>query len=440
MPNFIITIDGPSASGKSTLAKQIASKLEIGYLDSGAVYRTVAAYLIEKNLEPKTELEWKDFFQLGEIKLVYKGHFVHYYFNDLELTPLLRTDSVAMRASTIAKERLVREFVNDTLRKTASTGNFIADGRDLGTKVFPNAKMKFFITASVESRAKRRELELISLGVATTYEKVYSQLLERDEQDSKRKNDPLKQALDAYFIDTTKLSTDQVCDEMLLEIRKKLSPKGSWLQRAVCPFLRGLFRKFYHLHIQGEVYSEQLFGGVIYANHSSYYDSLLLVAILGPKAVFVADEKVVKRNILFRFLCSLFPLILVDEKNIPHDFFAQCKRYMKQGYSVVIFPEGKRATDGSITHFQEGLSAIVQVCKVKQVLPIYMGGVYSVWPKKRLFPKFSGKVVVLISKAIRVQGLDESSSKESRVRLTRHLEERLKELENYYKDTYEQRS
>ncbi len=440
MPEDIITIDGPSASGKSTLAKKLASKLGVSYLDSGAIYRTIAAFLIQNEFDPKTVDEWKEILQEGTLKLVYSETHVQYFFHGLETTSMLRTDEVALRSSAIAKELPVRLFVNQTLREVAAKGSFVADGRDLGTKVFPNAKIKFFITASVEARAKRRELELTSLGVKTTYEKVYEQLLFRDEQDSKRALDPLRPASDAIFIDTTTLLTDQVCEKMLLVIKKKCGIQPTWYQRAVCSFLKSFFRCFYRLEILGEPFSKQIFGGVVYANHTSYWDALLLLAVLGPRIAFVAHERVIQKNVLFRLLCPLFTLIRVDEKNMPHDFFSTCHRYMKGGISVVIFPEGKRSDGDALLPFQAGLASIIHICRAQQVLPVYLGGVYNVWPKERLFPRFFQKIVVVISKAIQISRFGQTFSKEIKHRLTEQLQGRLKELETYYKDIYEHKS
>jgi cytidylate kinase len=440
MSHFIITIDGPSASGKSTLAKKIAQRLGINYLDSGAFYRSIAAYLIEKDVALEDESFLTTFLDTAELKLVYEGSFARYYFNDLEVTPFLRKEPVAMKASFIAKQKAVRNFVNKNLQEISKKGDFIADGRDLGSKVFPFADVKFFLTATLESRAKRRELEQKTMGIETSFEKVLEQLKLRDEQDSKRKIDPLVRPEDAFFIDTTSFTSEEVCDEMLFEIKKKFSVQPSFFRTFICIFLKGYFSLFYRFQVFGEEYSRKFLGGLVYANHTSFYDGLLLLTLLGPNTVFIASQKVISKNFPIRLITSLFPLILVDEKKMPRDFFRSCNRAIHRGCPLVIFPEGARSTEGVISPFKEGISSIIVHCKVKEVLPIYIGGVYNIWPKGKSLPSFFKKITVLVSKPIQVSGHEEVETKNNRAFLTDQLRGRLKNLEKHFKDTYECRT
>lgn len=440
MAHFIITIDGPSASGKSTLAKKIAQRLGINYLDSGAFYRSIAAYLIEKGVASEDETFLSSFLETARMKLRYEGSFPRYYFNDLEVTPYLRNELVAMKASFIAKQKSVRNFVNQNLQEISKKGDFIADGRDLGSKVFPLASVKFFLTATLESRAKRRELEQKTMGIDTSFERVLEQLRLRDEQDSNRKIDPLVRPDDAIFFDTTSFTTSQVCEEMLLHIKKKFFVQPNHMRSLICSILKGFFSLFYRLDITGEGYSRKFLNGLVYANHTSFYDGLVLLTLLGPNTVFIASERVIKKNFFIRIVTSLFPLILVDDKNMPRDFFRLCSRTMHKGSPLVIFPEGMRSLDGAILPFKEGISSIIQHCQLKEVLPIYLGGVYNIWPKGKWFPSFFRKITVVVSKPLHIQDYDEGGAKESRVILTNLLREKLKNLKKHFEDTYEYRT
>ncbi len=440
MTHFIITIDGPSASGKSTLAKKIAQRLGINYLDSGAFYRTIAAYLTLSDLEQTDEEFFETFLPKADLKLIYEGSFPRYYFNGLEVSSFLRNENVAMKASWIAKLRSVRTFVNKKLQEISKKGDFVGDGRDLGSKVFPSADVKFFLTASVESRAKRRELEQKSMGIETSYKKVLEQLILRDEQDSKRKIDPLIRPDDAFFIDTTFLTTDEVCEEMLVHIKKKFSSPPPFYRGWVVALLSGFFSFFYQFQIIGKEFLNSFPGGIVYANHSSYFDSLILLTMFGPSTVFIASKQVMHRNLFFRFLTHLFDILLVDEKNMPRDFFKQCNLSIHKGACLIIFPEGMRSVNGSISNFKEGLSAMILHCKVQHILPVYIGGAYTLWPKGKKFPPLKGKLLALVSKAIQVSGFEDQPTKESKAKLTAHLEQRLKELEKHYKETYEPRT
>ncbi len=437
MAHFIITIDGPSASGKSTLAKKIAQRLGINYLDSGAFYRSIAAFLIEKGVASEDETFLSAFLQSAKLKLVYEGSFARYYFNDLEVTPFLRKELVAMKASFIAKQKSVRSFVNNNLQEISNKGDFIADGRDLGSKVFPLADVKFFLTATLESRAKRRELEQKTMGIDTSFEKVLEQLRLRDEQDSKRKIDPLVRPDDAFFIDTTSYTTDEVCEEMFIEIKKKFSVQPSLIRTWICVFLKSFFSLFYGFKVMGEEFSRKFFSGLVYANHTSFYDALILLTLLGPKTVFVASERVVRKNFFIRIVTSFFPLILVDDQNMPKDFFRLCNKTIHKGCPLVIFPEGMRSFDGTILPFKVGITSIILHCKLKEVLPIYIGGVYSIWPKGKWFPSLFKKITVLVSKPLHISGHEKGEGKEATVKLTNQLRERLKNLEKHFKETYE---
>ncbi|NDE63772.1 MAG: (d)CMP kinase [Chlamydiae bacterium] len=440
MTHFIITIDGPSASGKSTLAKKIAQRLGINYLDSGAFYRSIAAYLISSNLESGGEEFFEKFLSHASLKIVYEKGFPRYFFNQVEVTPYLRKEKVAMLASLIAKLRAVRTFVNQNLRQISKNGDFIGDGRDLGSKVFPKADVKFFLTASVESRAKRRELEQKTMGIETSYKKVLEQLIQRDEQDLKRKIDPLIKPDDAFFIDTTYLTTDQVCEEMLLHIKKKFSLPLPVYRKWIVTFIKKILSYFYVFEIAGEEYAKRFPGGIVYANHSSYLDSLILLSLLGPATVFIASERVMNRNLFFRYLTFLFPVILINENRMPRDFFKQCNLAIHKGSSLVIFPEGERTKDGFVLSFKEGLSAIILHCKIQHILPVYIGGAYNIWPKDKIFFSLRGKISVLVSKTVQVSGFEDQPTKETKKKLTAHLEHRLKELEKHYKETYERRT
>ena len=437
MTHFIITIDGPSASGKSTLAKKIAQRLGINYLDSGAFYRSIAAFLLLKEETEEEEGFLSRFLEQAILKLEYEGSFARYFLNGVDLTPFLRNEQVAMKASRIAKFGVVRKFVNQNLQAICKKGDFIADGRDLGSKVFPKADVKFFLTASIESRAKRRELEQKTIGIETSFEKVLEQLLLRDQQDSKRKIDPLVKPDDAIFIDTTTFTTDEVCEQMLISIKKKFIARPSWYRVFIGCLIRKFFKIFFRLQVFGEGNAEKVVGGLVYANHSSYLDAPLLLSILGPNTVFVASKRVIEKNIFIRWITSFFSLILVDEKNMPRDFFRICNREIHKGCSVVIFPEGMRSMTGEILPFKDGLASIIIHCKITEVLPIYLGGVYNAWPKDRLFPTFWKKITVLISKPLCMTEYKEWGAKEPRNVLTEYLKKRLVDLEKQYKDKYE---
>jgi len=199
---MIIAVDGPSGSGKSTISKKIAEILGISYIDTGAMYRILALYLKENNLEFRKEI-------LKNINIKQEKNI--FYLNGRDVSKLIRENDIAKMASDISKLKEVREYMVEEQRKLGKEKSIILDGRDITTVVFPNADYKFYLTASLEQRAKRRYLE----NNKVDFEVLLEDMKKRDYQDSTRKNSPLKIAKDAIIIDTTNMTEKEVVNKML---------------------------------------------------------------------------------------------------------------------------------------------------------------------------------------------------------------------------------
>ncbi|MCG2588325.1 (d)CMP kinase [Rhodohalobacter sulfatireducens] len=220
---MIIVIDGPAGSGKSSTAKKIAELLDIQYLDSGALYRALT-YLWLMNDKP----DLPEFFKiLPGVKLdaEYRNQTFIINVNGEDITKDIRTQQVANHVSEMAAQPEARKFVNQYMRKLVMSDAYIADGRDLGTAVFPDADLKFYMIASLEERAKRRYRELISDDPSISFEEVKDNLKNRDHQDSSRAADPLKKDENAILIDTTGKTFEEQIDEMVGIIRDKIKLK-----------------------------------------------------------------------------------------------------------------------------------------------------------------------------------------------------------------------
>ncbi len=212
---MIVVIDGPAGSGKSSTARAVARRLQIQFLDSGALYRV--ATLIYLKAEKNKEL----FFELlKENKISFhfqEGSFI-VYLNDANVSDEIRTMEVSQHVSEVAAMPDVRSYVNTLMRKAVETGVYVADGRDLGTAVFPDATLKFFMVADLKTRAQRRLAELQKKGSTASLEEVMKNITERDEIDSSRSADPLKKADDAIEIDTSALSFEEqvsiICNQI----------------------------------------------------------------------------------------------------------------------------------------------------------------------------------------------------------------------------------
>jgi len=204
-----IAIDGPSGAGKSTFAKYMASKLDILYLDTGAMYRGVAWYVINKGIEPANEEAVVAILDSIDMQINYLDGAQRVIICGEDITDHIREHTISMGASTVSKIPAVRLKLVELQRKIASKKDCVLDGRDIGSFVLPNATIKIFLTAEPEERARRRCLELQEKGSKISYEQVLADMLARDAQDSTRAFAPLIAVEDALIIDTTALSIEQ---------------------------------------------------------------------------------------------------------------------------------------------------------------------------------------------------------------------------------------
>lgn len=218
MDSFIVTIDGPAGSGKSTIAKMIAKKYNFTYLDTGAMYRMIALYVIRHNIDLENKKEIEE--MLKNVKLDIQGN--TFYLNGEDVSEAIRTPEVSKIVSPVAAIKEVRVKLVDMQREISFGKRIILDGRDMGTTVFPKADVKIFLIASSEIRAKRRLKEYDEKGIAATYEEVLESIKERDYIDSTRKESPLVKAQDAHEIDSSKLNIDDVLKEISAYIDKKI--------------------------------------------------------------------------------------------------------------------------------------------------------------------------------------------------------------------------
>ncbi|WP_301010475.1 (d)CMP kinase [Anaerotignum lactatifermentans] len=221
MKKFAVAVDGPAGSGKSTVAKEIAKALGILYIDTGAMYRTVGMACLKKGIDPTDEeavvasldsLDMKIFPEAGGQRILLDGE---------DITSRIRTEEIGKAASSVAAYQKVREKLVEIQQGLAKEQSVIMDGRDIGTKVLPDAEVKIYLDASVEERAKRRVGELEAQGKTADLETIREEIAQRDYQDMHRENSPLCRAEDAVNVDTTGLDIPAVTEKLLALIAKK---------------------------------------------------------------------------------------------------------------------------------------------------------------------------------------------------------------------------
>jgi len=220
-----IAIDGPAGAGKSTIAKRLAKELGYYYVDTGAIYRTVAYFMDLLGVSPKDVDGVTRYIDELTIGIEYdEDGLQHMIMNGMDVTGDIRTQDISQKASLVSAHAVVRDVLLDMQRDVAKAHNVIMDGRDIGTVVLPKATVKIFLTASPEVRAKRRTDELIAKGQKANFDKVLAEIKQRDYQDTHREVAPLKMARDSIKVDTSDMDIEQVVSTIRDIVMKKVAP------------------------------------------------------------------------------------------------------------------------------------------------------------------------------------------------------------------------
>ena len=219
-----IAIDGPAGAGKSTMARRLAKELGYYYVDTGAIYRTVAYFFDLWGVSPKDIDGITRYIDELTINIEYDEDGVqHMIMNGMDVSDDIRTQEISQKASLVSAHAIVRDMLLDMQRDVAKQHNVVMDGRDIGTVVLPKATVKFFLTASAEVRAKRRTDELIAKGQKANYNQILKEIQQRDYQDTHREVAPLKMCRDSIKLDTSDMDIDQVIAAMKETIAQKVA-------------------------------------------------------------------------------------------------------------------------------------------------------------------------------------------------------------------------
>lgn len=221
-----IAIDGPAGAGKSTIAKQAAAEIGFIYVDTGAMYRAIGLYFLRKDCWEEEIIVKECCSHNISVTIEYKENVQQVFLNGENVSELIRTEEVGKITSFVSKIGAVRELLLELQRRLARENNVIMDGRDIGTHVLPDAKVKIYLTASSKERAKRRYIELKEKGTVCDIDEIERDIIARDEQDMNREISPLRQAEDAILVDTSFMGKDEVIEKVILLYKEAMQING----------------------------------------------------------------------------------------------------------------------------------------------------------------------------------------------------------------------
>lgn len=409
---MIITIDGPSGTGKSTVAKGVAKRLGFTFFDTGAMYRSFAWLILKEGIDPSDQTKIEELLPQFHYEIRVCKEERHYFVQGHDVTQEIRSQTISNAASQIAVYPEVRQAMVKIQRKFGHAIDAVFEGRDMGTVVFPDADLKIFLTAKPEVRAERRYRELLQKfpDLSMTQDEILNEIEERDKTDSTRAISPLKQASDAILIDTSRLTAQQVIDKIVRLRPKRRFPKMKFSYWIVYSFARAFFKCCFRLRIYGLEHFRPG-AAVIAANHSSFYDPPVLSISCPEEVHFLARGSLFDVPLLGRLIRVLNSHPVARGASDTQTFRTMIE-LLTHGKKLILFPEGKRSPNGELLPLERGLAFLVQKARC-QIIPAYIKGSHKAWPRGRKFPKLFGKMAVVFGTAIEwEENLDKKGAQE----------------------------
>ncbi len=431
---MIITIDGPSGTGKSTVAREVAKRLGFTFFDTGAMYRSVAWQILHEGVDPADQKQVEELVSrfIFHIRTNPAGE-RSYFVGTHDVTKAIRTQQISNVASQVAVYGEVRQALVRIQRKFGQETDAVFEGRDMGTVVFPNADLKIFLTAKAKIRAERRFRELRGKfpDAEMSLDQIQMEIEARDETDSTRKLSPLCQAKDAVLIDTSHLTVEQVIQQIV-----HLKPKKKWPYASMKPFyffIYWLARFFFRTCFRLKIYGREHFrpgAGILAANHASLYDPEV-VSISCPEEVhFLAKGPLFDIPLLGPMIRRLnsHP---VERDASDIKTFRLILQLLGEGKKVIIFPEGQRSPDGALQPLERGIAFLVQKAECR-IFPVYVHGTYAAWPINQKWPKFFGKVACVFGTSIDWEEFAGLGKKEMQQAILERTSKALASLQHWY--------
>lgn len=364
-----IAIDGPGGSGKSSVAKSIAKKLGIIYVDTGALYRNIGLFMLESGINPKDADAVGAALPSLTLELKFENGKQIILLNGKDRGDEIRTPEASMAASDVSAIPVVREYLLNMQRDTAKKNSVVMDGRDIGTVILPYAEVKIFLTASPEARAKRRHAELLSRGKEVSYEQVYNEMVERDRNDSTRVIAPCVPAEDAVFLDNSDINAEETMKKILEIIEDKTKQKPNFYAKAkvvVAP----LFRFFMRVKAIGVENVPSDGGLVLCSNHIAAVDVISIGAVCPRQLTCVAKKELFSIPVLGWVMRKL-EAIKIDRGGSDVGALKASIKAAEAGRVLTIFPQGHRCpgVNPATTPIKHGAGMIAYHAKC-DVVPV----------------------------------------------------------------------
>ena len=394
---LIVTIDGPAGAGKTTAARRLAERLGYTLIPTGAMYRAIALSVMRAGVSPDDAPALAR--HLATVDVTVEDGKVR--LNGEDVTQAIRAQDVGQLTSLLTTRREVRDLATPLQRRAAEAGGVVLEGRDTGTVVCPDADVKFFLTASLESRARRRHAELEAQGIAADLDEVRDEIKDRDRQDTTRALAPLMKAPDAIELDTSDLSAGEVVERMMAAVTtRRVTAQRSWFYSVCQPIALAIMRLLWRVEGRGTQHVPARGPVLIVSNHSSVLDPPFVGGVAPRQLTFLAKAELFEVPLFGRLIHALNARP-VRREGSDAGALRVALRALERGAALLVFPEGTRGDEGRLREPKPG-AALLAVLSGAPVVPVLVQGSGRAWPRGRRLPR-PAKVVVTFGPALRFE-------------------------------------